>query len=331
MEKNYLQTIALNELPPVETEAVTPDYFVRHYKEIIVMYIANGHPSNDTLKGRFSNIDQFIAWCIKQRIHPLSLKDYHVRMYMAWLAGQGYKKDTVTVKLVSLRSFFFAAVKMGLIENNPCEDIHMSMSFGSDEAANFFTPEDLFRIAEVWKGERINFLRWRNTAIMYLMGVEGLRNIEVHRMNREDINWRTGSIYVRGKGHDRRIYPCRETLAAIKNYLADSPRPKSDGLDSTPLFLSHSNSNVGGRISRNGIRFVMDKALRAVGLKKKGISCHVFRHSCGTNLYAAEKDLRLVQEVLGHRDPKTTARYSHIHDLATRRSTGAIIPQPPKE
>ena len=326
-KKNSLQPINYDNLPPMNTETVTPDYFVRHYKEIIIMYIANGRPSRDTLIGRYSHIDQFIAWCIEQKIHPLNVKEYHIRIYLTWLHGQGYKKDSVSVKLVALRSFFNAAKKINVTEENPCGDIHMGMSFRSDAAASFFTPAELFKIAKVWQTESNDFLRWRNTAIMYLMGVEGLRNIEIHRMNREDVDWDIGSIYIHGKGHDRQIFPCAETFDALKNYLAASPPPKIDGESVTPMFLSDSNHNVGGRISRNGIRFIMDNALRAVGLKKKGISCHVFRHSCGTNLYAAEKDLRLVQEVLGHRDPKTTARYSHIHDRATRRATHAIIPQ----
>lgn len=55
-----------------------------------------------------------------------------------------------------------------------------------------------------------------------------------------------------------------------------------------------------------------------------GLSCHVFRHSCGTNLYAETKDLRLVQDTLRHRDPKVTARYAHLTGRLEHRSTSVI-------
>lgn len=329
MEKNLPAAADFGAMPLVEmnAEAITPDYFIRHYKEILVMYIANGRPAKDTLTGHYSHIGQFIAWCAEQGLHPLAAREYHLRIYLAWLNGQGYKKDSAAMKIVALRAFFNAAQKLGLINENPCRDIHIGTTFHADTAANFFTPEQLFTINSALDDEKNDFLRCRGRAIIFLMGVEGLRNVEVHRMNREDVDWEIGSIYIHGKGHDRQIFPCGETIRTLKEYLDAAPPPKKNGGMTTPMFLSDSNHNVGGRLSRNGIRFIIDNALKKAGLKKKGISCHVFRHSCGTNLYAAEKDLRLVQEVLGHRDPKTTARYSHVHDRMTKRSTGAIVPK----
>ena len=208
MKKNQLSTIDFSNLPPMESQAITPDYFVKHYKELVVMYIANGRPSRDTLNGHFSHIDQFIAWCIAQKIHPLSVAEYHMRVFLTWLGSEGYKKDSAAMKIVAIRAFFNAAKKMGLIDNNPCQDIHMGASFSADSAAYFFTPHDLFNIEKVFLAEEKEFLRWRNISIMYLMGVEGLRNVEVHRMNREDVDWVIGSIYIHGKGHDRQIFPC---------------------------------------------------------------------------------------------------------------------------
>ena len=81
-----------------------------------------------------------------------------------------------------------------------------------------------------------------------------------------------------------------------------------------------------GRISRNGIRSIMNKALTACDLKHPGYSCHVFRHSSGPNLYKETKDLRLVQDTLRHRDPKVTARYAHVADRLSKRYTSKLVP-----
>ncbi|WP_284286707.1 tyrosine-type recombinase/integrase, partial [Alicyclobacillus fastidiosus] len=45
-----------------------------------------------------------------------------------------------------------------------------------------------------------------------------------------------------------------------------------------------------------------------------GISDHALRHTAATLAYKYTQDLRGVQEMLGHADPKTTARYAHVID-----------------
>lgn len=327
---NTQHNLIANTLPAAAQASTTPsvlspDYYLMHYKELLPRYIGHGRPSVDTLNHYFSYIDQFISWCIENNYHPVLIRDFEMRGYLEWLYAHGYKNDTVAVKLVSIRRFFVAAMKFGIIQENPCEDVYVPNA-APDELIRFFTPDQLFEICEFYAQDDNIFRRNRNISIVYLMGVEGMRNVEIHRMNREDIDEEIQSIFVHGKGHDRRIYPCEETMSWLHRYLSVYPKhPKKDG-PFTPMFVSDSHKNLWGRISRNGIRFIMNQALEQTGFKKPGISCHVFRHSAGTNLYAATKDLRLVQDTLGHRDPKTTARYAHVQERMAKRRTAAIVP-----
>ncbi|WP_416383367.1 tyrosine-type recombinase/integrase [Paenibacillus polymyxa] len=46
----------------------------------------------------------------------------------------------------------------------------------------------------------------------------------------------------------------------------------------------------------------------------KPLSVHILRHTFGTQLYKKKKNLRLVQDILGHSDPKTTTLYTYIRN-----------------
>ncbi len=59
------------------------------------------------------------------------------------------------------------------------------------------------------------------------------------------------------------------------------------------------------------IRKAVYAAARTSGIPKK-VSCHTFRHSFATHLLIAGHDIRTIQELLGHKDVKTTMIYTHI-------------------
>ena len=317
----------------MDVNTITPDYFVTHYMEFLPRYIAKGNPTADTMRSYQTRINTFIRWCIERKRHPLAVNDYQMRIYREWLNSRQYKPDSIQIMLVAVRAFFTTAHKMHLIKINPTVDIEAPTVSFNDTLLHYFSQEQMVEICSVFDNEPDQFIRYRNTLILYLMGVEGLRNVEVHRACKEDINWDVKAIMIRGKGTKGSldpIYPCDETFDVLKKYIDSIPADiqiKKDG-NSTPLLLSDSNRNQMGRISRNGIRYIMNKALTACDLKHPGYSCHVFRHSCGTNLYQATKDLRVVQETLRQRDPKVTARYAHVNQRLSHRVTSALAIHP---
>jgi integron integrase len=64
-------------------------------------------------------------------------------------------------------------------------------------------------------------------------------------------------------------------------------------------------------LHESSLQKALKQAVRQAGIQKK-VSCHTFRHSFATHLLQNGYDIRTVQELLGHKDVKTTMIYTHV-------------------
>ena len=79
---------------------------------------------------------------------------------------------------------------------------------------------------------------------------------------------------------------------------------------------------VRSHLHPSGVQKALKQAVYAVGIQKR-VSCHTFRHSFATHLLQNGYDIRTVQELLGHKDVKTTMIYTHVLNRGGR---GVISP-----
>lgn len=287
------------------------------------LFIAGGSP--DTIRHYTTEINNFNNWCFSRNIKPEDITELDARQYINFLQGKNYAAASIKIKLAALKNYYNIAIKLGIVNFNPFKDIITKKPTYDDTNFEYLSTGELAEICA--KLQEPDLTSRRNLAIILLMAVEGLRTVEVHRMNDADINFKRSTIFIHGKGHDDFIYPCADTMKTLRAYLEqrDAATVIADD-DGTPTFISFSGKYFGQRLSRNGLRSIVNQILQDADIKTVGNSCHMLRHSCGTNLYAETKDLRLVQETLRQRSPEMAARYAHVNMRIADRATSRISP-----
>jgi len=172
----------------------------------------------------------------------------------------------------------------------------------------------------------------------------GLRLLECLRLRVKDVDFSRRQITVRdGKGEDDRITLLPDTLHADLKLQIDSVRllhqrdcQHGHGEVYLPYALARKYPNAArdfmwqylfpaarltadprtGKIMRHHadpsvLQKAIRQAARSAGLDKP-VSPHTFRHSFATQLLQSGYDIRTVQELLGHKDVKTTMIYTHV-------------------
>jgi integrase/recombinase XerD len=146
----------------------------------------------------------------------------------------------------------------------------------------------------------------RDFAVLVLLARLGLRACEVSALELGDIDWRAGTVTVRGKGRrDERLPLPSDVGEALAGYLRGG-RP-AGGASRRVFLLSRA---PGGGMSGSAVKAVVRSACRRAGLPEAG--AHRLRHSAATGMLRAGAPLAEIGQVLRHRSMSTTAIYAKV-------------------
>lgn len=149
----------------------------------------------------------------------------------------------------------------------------------------------------------------RNRAIIEVLYACGLRVSELTNLKLSNTHLEVGFIKVIGKGNKERIVPIgEEAIKHLEYYLMDRNQLSTIKEGSEDIvFLNRR----GGQLTRYMIFHIVKDLAKAAGIEKN-ISPHTFRHTFATHLIEGGANLRIVQDLLGHRSIITTEIYTHL-------------------
>jgi integrase/recombinase XerD len=263
---------------------------------------------------------QFTAWAVgRDSNEPKHFVRADLEAYQLFLHHYRNPREdkplvvnTQLARLGCIRRFFAWLCRSGVIPANPAADLdlprkqarHLPKALNADEITRLLAmpnPADPFGL--------------RDRTMLELFYATGIRRSEMSHLDHGDYEPATRTLVVRqGKGGKSRMLPVGERASAwMERYLSEC-RPLFDHLpNETALFLS----GYGTRITPAYLGNWIKKLLKRCGIEKTG-SCHLWRHTCATDMHRGGADIRYVQAMLGHERMETTQIYTHVHIEALR-------------
>lgn len=246
-------------------------------------------------------------------ISPTTRKDYQLRtpLFIDFVKGSGLNRNTyleykrylagrVDLSLATKAKYLTVAkvILKELHRKGDLPDITSSIK-GFKQTKKHkrdgINDDEMTKLMEAVKGLPNNLETARTRAILSLLTLQGLRQIEVSRLDVTDLDLVAGTALILGKGRDDKevIYLHPETVRTLSDYL------RLAKIKSGALFTSTSNNSRNQRLATRSIRGIVKELLATLGIDK---TTHGFRHYFTTKLIKTYKgDLLEVAGYTRHR------------------------------
>ena len=242
------------------------------------------------------------VWQLAQyyRRSPDQLSDAELRQYFLYLANEKkLARPTATIALCGIKFFYEQTLKQPwptLRFVRPPREWKLPVVLSRAE------------VRRILHEVRIPVYRACLTTIYAC----GLRLLEGTRLQVPDVDSGRLLLHIHGKSKKDRYVPLpQSTLQLLRAHWRTHRSPLWLFPAPTRHGLAHSLAHDGGPVTRSSLQSAFRAALKRSSIAKLA-HVHTLRHSYATHLLEAGFNLRVIQDHLGHRSPRTTAIYTHL-------------------
>ncbi len=217
-----------------------------------------------------------------------------IKDFLLFKEGEGSAPETRNVYLNAIKFFMKRVLNMR-------DRVNIRFARRNLRLPVVLSHSEVLRVISVIK----NF---KHRILVSLAYSAGLRVSEVVRLKIRDLDFDRRLIYVReGKGGKDRVSVLSDKL------ICDLQALVLGRCGDTFVFPS----NRGGKLTTRTAQKIFANTLSVAGIYKNA-TFHSLRHSFATHLLENGVDIRYIQEFLGHKDIKTTQRYTKVSNNALR-------------
>jgi integrase/recombinase XerC len=247
------------------------------------------------------DVKSLLEFCTREQLSLAALDSFAVRRFAAECHRRGLGPRSVARRLSAVRTFLSFLVETGVVKANAA--IHVQAPKAPRRLPATLDADQVASLLAI-SGE--DPLTLRDRAILELFYSSGLRLAELVGLNLGDVDVADRTVRVLGKGSKARIIPVgKQALAALHDWLqVRSELARSGDL---ALFVSRR----GQRVSPRTVQLRVNEWAKRRGAPT-GVHPHMLRHSFATHVLESSRDLRAVQEMLGHASLSTTQIYTHL-------------------
>ena len=242
---------------------------------------------------------------LKSKNYDYNNMDYKKCMdYLIHLDEKKYKKNSISRKLSSLRTFYKFLVLNNHSKNNPFQLISSPKKEKKiPRFINYQGIEEIFNIPDIKTMEG-----QREKVILEVLYGSGIRVSELVNIKLKDIDFSNKTILIFGKGSKERIVPFGDyALDAMKCFIDDGRKKYLGDISSDYLIVGKNET----QLTTRRIEQIIDKLIKKTSIKMN-ITPHMFRHTFATHLLDNGCELIAVQELLGHESLSSTEIYTHV-------------------
>ena len=275
------------------------DEFLKHLE---IARAASPH----TIKAYAQDLKALLAYLEPQQVAVEKVTHLHLRGFLG-VQSVTLAPASRARRLAGIKAFYGFLTRRKYIEVNPARRVKTPKL--PQRLPRAVPVDEAFALMEAPDAEKL--LGLRDAAMLEVLYGGGLRVSELCGLDVRDLDPRSMTVRVLGKGNKERICPLHEgAFDALKAWLERrgellvKPFPRQDH---EALFLNFR----GGRLTTRSVERHLDRYVQQLGLQRK-LSPHALRHSFATHLLAGGADIRSIQELLGHASLSTTQRYTAV-------------------